>query len=486
MRHFPAGIALVFTASLPAQPNPNLPLDHPYTLRDPNSLPTEMEMARQISGAGPQFYILPRPCFSELDSSRVCGETHGFTYRDSARNRQLSLSPQLGYEFRRLRENAHAFELGALASGNNGPVSFYLDARMFSESHEDRRDSSYDREFVERQDQTASGSVAYTSYSRFRANLSYDLSWGRFSAGRDAVHWGPSLYNNLVFNQNAVPFNQLTFTTHLGPVAVHTLYGQLEVEVDRVFGTDPKTRSVYAHRYEWNATQNLLLGISEQLIVYGYEEPFAFIPVMPLFIFKDDTWTRLNNGNIAGDFCYRLPGFARFYSEFLIDDIQSPTSLFDSQWGNKWGWTAGTQWVKSWRSWETGAALEYAHIEPWVYTHYLPATAQAANQGYPLGNQGGPGMERFTGAAWIVKNGLTLELRGNVERHARGPGSNVLDTAAGANGIKGVNWRPWRVAIEPSATLAMRNFVFVLGVRLAPMILGGPELRGSARWRTGR
>jgi hypothetical protein len=133
-----------------------------------------------------------------------------------------------------------------------------------------------------------------------------------------------------------------------------------------------------------------MVGISEQMVLYEEEAPFAFIPVVPLFILKGDGWERFNNGNIAGDFCYRIPGLASFYSEFLIDDVQSPASLFDDHWGNKWAWMAGIHVNRNIASSSVGIIAEFSRIEPWVYSHYLPGTAQSANAGYPLGNQAGP------------------------------------------------------------------------------------------------
>ena len=53
------------------------------------------------------------------------------------------------------------------------------------------------------------------------------------------------------------------------------------------------------------------------------------LPVIPLFMIKTTQVERSNNGNLAFDASWRLPGRLRIYSEFLIDDIQSPTALFD-------------------------------------------------------------------------------------------------------------------------------------------------------------
>jgi hypothetical protein len=373
----------------PSRGNPNLPLDRPFTLRNAEPFLLEKEHHRQLSGTSRLFFTFPRPCRSPADSSRVCGDGGLWRYRDTAQHRHLAFSPVAGYGYRYHGEDVHAFEGGLLASGTGGALSLDLDMRTYTELHEERSHESYDRETVERQSEEASRTVAYSSYSRYRSGMSYDWGWGRITVGRDAAHWGPGLYANLVFHQDAVPFNQVALTGRWGPLSVTSLYGRLVVAAERTASLSPASRSVYAHRYEWSAG-NRLLGASEQMVLYDQEEPFAFAPIVPLFIMKGDGWERFNNGNIAFDLAYRAPRLGAIYTEFLVDDVQSPTAIFDDTWSNKWAWMAGLHAIRGIAGWETGLIAEYSRIEPWVYTHYLPGTAQSANAGFPLGNPAGP------------------------------------------------------------------------------------------------
>lgn len=307
----------------------------------------------------------------------------------------------MAYEYRYLGVNVNAGEGGLNLWGNSGPASFYLDARMFTEVAQGHRLLSYDHEYTESQTEKESHGLAYTSYSRYRANLSFDRPWGRFTVARDAAHWGPGLFGNLVFNQQAVPFNQLVFSTRLGPLSVTSLYGRLTVSDTGEFPTDSVTRSVYAHRYEWSPSSRWTLGISEQLILFDTEAPFDFIPIVPLYIAKAYSGESRNNGNLAFDCSYLLFGTSTFYTEFLIDDLKSPSGLFDDRWYNKWAWLAGLHTIKNIGSRKSGLVLEYCRIEPWVYTHYIRKTAQAANQGFPLGNQNGPNSQQIQGEIYL-------------------------------------------------------------------------------------
>jgi hypothetical protein len=428
MAHFAALFGAAAAGSI-AAPNYDVPLDRPYTLRNAVPFGLELENHRQIESGKTRSYIFPRACLSEADSSQVCGQASRLEYADAGRDRNLSGSLLLGYEYRYLSENVNAGEGGLNLWGNSGPLSFYLDARMFTEVHESGDHSSYDREFVERQIAEDSHLSDYSSYSRYRANLSYDLSWGRFTVARDAAHWGPGTFGNLVFNQQAVPFDQLVFSTRLGPFSVRSLYGRLTVSDAGEFPTDTTTRSIYAHRYEYSPSLRWTFGVSEELIFYDREAPFAFTPIVPLFIAKAYSSEAHNNGNIAGDVSYAFPGLGSLYSEFLIDDLKSPSGLFDDLWADKWAWLAGAHFIFDRGPDRTGLVVEYTRVEPWVYTHYVPKSAQAANQGIPLGNPDGPNSQRFTGELyWSRGSGWYASLTASALWKGTDRGSSLSDT----------------------------------------------------------
>ncbi len=447
-RFLPRLILSVFFASpFTLAANYNLPLDRAYTLRNAQPFVLEAEYHRMISGDKQRSYLFPRPCFSEVDGSRVCPDSRLLHFQDEESQGQVDFGFQAGFEYRYQGEHVQAYYPGFSAHGHSGPISFYVDAATFTESHENFFHPSYDREFVERQSKEVSESVAYSSYSRYRSNVSYDWSWGRLTAARDAVHWGPGLFHNLVFHQDAVPFNQLVFTTHLGPFSISTLYSPLQINADESgkFQADTASRNLYGHRYEWRMSSNWLLGISEQLIFYNKSAPFAFVPVVPLFIAKGYEHELSNSGRIALDLSYRKPGVGTVYSEFMVDDVLAPTSIFNDYWGNKWAWMAGAHGILTLGSLEGGLIGEYSRIEPWVYTSYRKNERQAANAGHPLGNQLGPNSQAMTlkpyvrwGGNGYVSTRLDLVWKGtdrgshiNDDFEAGSPGKKVFIQGVG-------------------------------------------------------
>ncbi|MBF0433444.1 MAG: hypothetical protein HQK83_19360 [Fibrobacteria bacterium] len=411
--------------------NFNLPLNRKYTLRNNQSFVLEQEHHRGIAGNKPLSYIFPQACNASVDSGQTCNrDTAWLHYNNQPNSTFFNLHLISGWEYHNFGEASKGFDIGFILDGHKGPVSFYLDARVFGEVHEDPGHISYDREFVEKQNAENPGnSLSSTSFSRYRNNISYDFGWGRFSLARSSMHWGPGIFSNLVFHQDAIPFNQVVFTTSLGPLNVITVYGQLHLNTNSTFfRSSADSKNLYAHRYEFTGIPNITLGFSEQLIFYDYNNLFAFVPVTPLYIYKGTELEGYNNGNIAADASYRIPGVGALYTEFLIDDLQEPLSLFDDFWANKWAWMVGFHLIKKLNHIQSGLIYEYSHIEPWVYTHYDKNTAQSSHLNYPLGNQLGPNSQAnivklylTETDSWYASCQLELSWKGN------DPGSAIND-----------------------------------------------------------
>ncbi len=379
-------------------PNYNLPLDRPYTLRNSEPSLIEREHGRALSDTLPLSWVFPRPCISPLDSTDVCGSGHALHYHQDARQEEVDVGLIGAGEYRLGIPNSPipasqsagsgdlTYEAGLIASGGKGPLSFYLDAREFSSGVSDGAVLDFDREPVDLQKKSTTGSISFASFSRYRANVALDLPFARVTAGRDAAHWGPGVYTNLTFNQEAVPFNQYGLQTHVGPISVTSLYGDLLGIND-----NHDEKNLYAHRYEWRVSRDWLLGFTDQIILYRDNRSYFFLPVFPLFIAKTVLAEDNNNGLLSADVTYRIPGFGLLYSEFLLDDLESPSSLFLKNYReNKWGAMMGAQWGGRVFGKESGLVLEASHVEPWVYTHFPDFPAQASNGNYPLGNPYGP------------------------------------------------------------------------------------------------
>ncbi len=412
----------VFSGSL-------LPLGRTSTLVLPEVFPLESEHARIIKGERNPNFIYPRDC-DATDSSWSCRDHSHLQYKRSDRQEYLGIDLLSGAEYRYQGSQSFLGEFGIMGSGRNGPLHLDIDARLFN-GKGPNSGVPFDREGQDRQLDSITGTISYDSFSRYRGTVSLKLPFGTIAVARDGAHWGPGLLENLVFGQDAIPFPQYRFTTSLGPLTLTSLYGDLAVDDIYISDRNHQDRKIYAHRYELKAMENLLIGISEQLVLYEDNAPYLFAPIFPLFMAKSLQSEGSNNGSLSADVFYRVASQWGIYSEFLLDDLESPLTLFTKDYSqNKWGWMAGVHWVKSILDGDAGVVLEYARLEPWLYTHFTPYSAQTANLGYPLGNQDGPNSQSVKAKVYFKRHqGGYLSFQPELLWKGKDLGSQINDPA---------------------------------------------------------
>jgi len=322
---------------------------------------------------------------------------------------------------------------GLYLRGFKDSVEFMLDARIYVEEHSADYPRSFDGEFLENQKEEDNSGVEYTSYARYRGHFAVHLGWARIDLARDVVHWGPGYYNNLTLNQFALPYNMLTLEFQVGPLSVISLYGDLRIYPNSMSQKNTNDRNLYGHRYELDLG-NLTLGMSEIQILYNENKPFLFVPIVPLFMEKGNFSENNNNGALSFDANYRLFNAARLYTEFFLDDMESPISLVrNDNIEAKWAWMGGLQAGHNIQTGknllEIGTIAEYARVEPYVYSHFKSYTAQTANLGKPLGNQGGPNSQTIDWALYSRLNGTwNASLRNTWFWKGTDYGSDINDT----------------------------------------------------------
>jgi hypothetical protein len=366
--------------------------NRPYTLRALDYAPLLNRYHDITAGGAPQTFFYP-----QIDSA----------YRPQNSRAGISANPILAFDARggkQLGDTIMSYEGGLFLSGYIDSLEFWLDARIFSEKHS-QTDSpqSWDREFLETQGnkpEQGSGAlkeISYSSYARYRGHFALRMGFANLDFARDVQHWGPGYYSNLTLNQAAVPYNQIALSTKIGPLSVLSLYADLDAGDQSM--RKSASRNLYGHRYELELG-SLTLGLSEIAIVYDLNHHWLFVPIVPLFAEKGNYSEDNNNGAMSFDFSFRFPIGVRIYSEFLLDDMESPTSLIrNDNIEAKWAWMAGVEYAGAFGAWKAGSLAEYARIEPYVYTHFIPNTAQMAHLGYPIGNQAGPNSQTIS---WLV------------------------------------------------------------------------------------
>ena len=174
---------------------------------------------------------------------------------------------------------------GLYVRGFVDSVDFVLDARIYSEGHSAKTPRSYDREFLEIQNDDKKSGAEYVSYARYRTHFAFNYNWLRLDFGRDVMHWGPGYYNNLTLNQFAIPYNMMSLDLMIGPLRVMSFYGDLRIYGSFDMKNRDETRNLFGHRYEL-AVGNATFGISELQVLYKNMKPWLFVPTAPLFMEK--------------------------------------------------------------------------------------------------------------------------------------------------------------------------------------------------------
>lgn len=408
MKFLNALLVFIFLAAAALASSPVISGEHSRNLRTIESNSLLYEFHRITTTDANQHFYYPRRDSAWRDSAEQIEKDALLKYG----NKRLFLATSVvgGLDCRGGEALADtmfpAVDGGLYIRGFVDSLEFSLDARMYVESHSASYAASYDGEYVDRQSEEESG-ADYTSYSRYRGHIALNMGFARLDFARDVVHWGPGYYNNLTLNQFAIPFNSITLQIDVGPLTVISLYGDLLIYSSVNKKNQDEKRKLYGHRYELNFG-DLVLGMSELQVVYNNNNPWLFVPIVPLFIEKGNYTESSNNGSLSFDVNYRFFKKFRLYSELFIDDFDSPITLIENETAqSKWAWMIGAQTGHTFRFREhvldVGTLAEYARVEPWVYTHFVKNTAQIAHLGEPLGNQGGPNSQTID---WLVYSRL--------------------------------------------------------------------------------
>lgn len=441
-------LSVVFAGVLAStwQASAGSPIFHAERLRNLRSLETTpllYELHRQTTSDSRQIFYYPRRDSAWRKHFAESEKDAPLKYIDEKQAIAASLVGGIDYRGGETLGDTiwPGLDGGLYLRGYRDSVEFMLDARIYVENHFADYPKSFDGEFVEFQKEENNDGVEYTSYSRYRGMFAVNMGFGRLMLARDVFHFGPGYFNNLTLNQHALPYNSLSFEFHVGPLSVISLYGDLRIYANSMSSKNTNDRNLYGHRYELDLG-NLVVGMSEIQILYNENKPWLFVPVVPLFMEKGNFSENNNNGALAFDINYRILNTARVYSEFFIDDFESPISLIEND--NieaKWAWMAGTQigrdFIVKGMPLSVGAIAEYARVEPYVYSHFQENTAQIANLGEPLGAPNGPNSQTIDFAIYArLAQRIHLNVRNSWVWKGTDYGSALNDTTPRHNHYK--------------------------------------------------
>lgn len=177
--------------------------------------PMLFDLHRVTTGEGRQFFAYPHRdttfrknfvaseknallYFDNGNGASVAG--HG-SFENKAPRMALAMSLVGGLDYRggeALNDTIWpGIDGGIYLRGYADSIDFVLDARIYDEGHSANRPRSFDGEFLENQKSENNSGLEYTSYARYRAHIALNYDWLRLDFGRDVMHWGAGLLQQL-------------------------------------------------------------------------------------------------------------------------------------------------------------------------------------------------------------------------------------------------------------------------------------------------
>jgi hypothetical protein len=248
---------------------------------------------------------------------------------------------------------------GAAFRGALWNVGFFSDNRVFAEWGSGTYLQNYDPSLGYPRNAEKDSSRATWDVSD--AYLTWNLKGFRFEFGRDNARWGPSGADGLMFSGLAPSMDLFRMDFDIGRTRFTWLHGALRSAFD------PKWIS--ARRIECTVCRGVDLAL-EDAVIYGRRGVQAAYanPVLPFLVSQHSLGDR-DNVTMGFDADVNRIRNVKLYGELFLDDLFAPWDLFADYWGDKTAVRAGAVWACRPLGIDAPLRIEYARVDPFVYTH---------------------------------------------------------------------------------------------------------------------
>jgi hypothetical protein len=242
------------------------------------------------------------------------------------------------------------------------------------------------------------------AYARLR------LPWFDLEIGRNELFWQLSPLTQLTLSRENQPFDLIKLDRRWRKFRFTFFHANLRAAQRKFYA---------AHRLEIMPRRNLLIGMGESVIYGGRGAEFQYLNPLMLYHAAEHLLGDRDNNTLTIDFTFFPFYGAKFYGEIFVDDVSFEFPL-DTYWGNKLAYLGGFYWAQPF-GWRRGELrLEYARIDPFVYTHDDSINVYEQDR-EGLGGRFGPNAERWTlQAAFQPHRDLRFVSQLNVQRKGRG------------------------------------------------------------------
>ncbi len=251
--------------------------------------------------------------------------------------------------------------LGGIIRGQlGGKIGFYTEARnAVTRGSDDVQES--DEQFDVSKGSPVVISGPNVVQDRAVAYLTLEAPWLRLEVGRDELDWGPGYHGGLAVSRNMPATEMIKLSSRFRRFQFTSAHAFLRSGLGAKY--------LAAHRLDLMIMPGLHLGGTESVIYGNRDVELAYLnPIMPYQVAEHHLGDKDNN-MLSVDITTTLIPSTKLYGEFFIDDMTSTQSL-TKYYGNKFAFLLGGLWSDPLRLANVDVRFEYAHIEPYVYSHW--------------------------------------------------------------------------------------------------------------------
>lgn len=268
------------------------------------------------------------------------------------------------------------------------------------------------------------------------------LPWFEVEAGRNQLGWNISPLTQLTLSPQNAPLDLLKLDRRWQKFRFTFVHANLRAA---------QRKFLAAHRLEIRAHPRLFIGIGESVIYGNRGAELEYLNPLMLYHAAEHLLGDKDNNTLTLDFTVFPWRGAKFYGEIFIDDLSLEFPI-GTYWGNKLAYLGGWYWAQP-GGWRSGALrLEYARVDPFVYTHNDSVNVYEQD-GESLGARLGPNADRFTlQAEWQPQRDLRFVSQVSWQRQGRGeifrPHLLTDGDAKGFLAGPTINSTFWQIALE--------------------------------------
>ncbi len=347
-----------------------------------------------------QTSIMPERKVSEflegLDSKRIfANDKQKYLYKYLDSNASFFVDGMWGYSYRHSSGDtlgSNTLSLGELGLRFRGTlfnsVGFYLRASNGTKMSGDDKAVIFGRATDPRL--AAARKFPNEGYfDSFEGYIRYQTqsNWLALTVGREAFTQGFGYIDKLYFGNNTVPFDFINLKLQYKALRYSFTYGGLKGDS---LGRDIQNKNISTHRLDVNFSPKFRIGFWESLVTASQSFSFSNFNPMSFLIsvdYNDVTGSNPNNNMFGLDMEILPMKNVAFQATLLVDElslgaITNPKGFIAAD--TKFGWQLGAMWNHAFNIPNLTGALEYTHLDPFVYTHRSLKTTYT-NWGMPLG-----------------------------------------------------------------------------------------------------